>query len=310
MNHKGLYFILLGLAGCQSIEPPEGPCQLPPIYHQLGQQSWRTPGAKTFDDRASCLAKGGQFSVHDAGLFQSQIKIHADAGDSDAWIQLGQWALYDQPHNFEEAYRAFQSAYRLGVDSAAWYLSYMHRHGMGRVAAPLTAVNWLQKATGGQTLVPKIELTRTRLALEVEKQHRAQLQADRVNLSNQVQTLKASLVKTPLYRFDLGGSGGCGVDLDWQAFGTGAAGFSLAIDAFEHQYANQGWLWLDFAAPPTALLFQRVVNEVLQTSDAWLVVTGLNSSSNHLQQPRIFGQTPRSDQAMQHGPSQLRWDCR
>ena len=199
---------MLGLAGCQSIESPEGPCQLPPVYHQLGQQSWRTPGAKTYDDRASCLAKGGQFSVHDAELFQSQIKIHADAGDPEAWIQLGQWALYDQPPNFEEAYRAFQSAYRLGDDSAAWYLSYMHRHGMGRAADPLIAVNWLQKASGDQTLVPKIELTRARLALEVEKQHRAQLQADRVELSNQIQTLQASLVKTRLYRFDLGGPGG------------------------------------------------------------------------------------------------------
>lgn len=310
MNHKGLYFLMLGLAGCQSIESPEGPCQLPPVYHQLGQQSWRTSGAKTFDDRANCLAKGGQFSIDDPELFQSQIKIQADAGDPEAWIQLGQWALYNQPPNFEDAYRAFQSAYRLGDDSAAWYLSYMHRHGMGRAADSLTAVNWLQKATGDQTLVPKIELTRTRLALEVEKQHRAQLQADQVNLSNQLQRLQAGLVKTRLYRFDLGGSGGCGIDLDWQAFGGGAAGFSLAIDAFERQYAHQGWLWLDFAKPPTAPLFQQVVDEVLQTSNAWLVVTGLHSSSNEMRQPRIIGQTPRSDQAMRHGPSQLRWDCR
>lgn len=299
---------MLGLTGCQSIQPPEGPCQLPPVYHQLGQQSWRTAGAKTFDDRARCLAKGGQFSVHDMGLFQSQIKIQADAGDPDAWIQLGQWALYDQPPNFENAYRAFQSAYRLGDDSAAWYLSYMHRHGMGRAADPLNAINWLQKAAGDQTLVPKIELTRTRLALEVEKQHRAQLQADHINVSDHLQRLQAGLVTTRLYRFDLGGPGDCGVDLDWEAFGTGAAGFSLAIDAFERQYANQGWLWLDFAKPPTEPLFQQVVDEVLQTSDAWLVVTGVKPSNN-MGHPRIFGQTPRSDQAMRHGPSQLRWDC-
>ena len=309
MDHKGLYFVMLGLVGCQSLEAPEGPCQLPPVYHQLGQQSWRTPGEKTFEERASCLAKGGQFSVRDAGVFRSQIKTQADAGDPEAWIQLGQWALHDQPPNFQNAYRAFLSAYRLGDDSAAWYLSYMHRHGMGRNADPLTAVNWLEKATGGQTLVPKIELTRTRLALEVEKQNHARLQADRVTLSNQIQTLQASLVKTRLYRFDLGGPGGCGVDLDWQAFGGGAAGFSLAIDAFERQYANQGWLWLDFAEQPNAPLFQQVLKEVIQTSDAWLVVTGLRSSDNPLRQPRIFGQTPRSDQAMQHGPSQLRWEC-
>ena len=148
-----------------------------------------------------------------------------------------------------------------------------------------------------------------RLALEVEKQHRAQLQADRVKLSNQLQRLQTGLVNTRLYRFDLGGSGGCGIDLDWQAFGSGAAGFSLAIDAFERQYANQGWLWLDFATPPTAPLFQQIVDEVLQTSDAWLVVTGLRSSSNDLRQPRIFDQTPQLNQTMRHGPSHLRWDC-
>ena len=193
-----------------------------------------------------------------------------------------------------------KSAYRLGDDSAAWYLSYMHRHGMGRAADPLIAVNWLQKASGDQTLVPKIELTRTRLALEVEKQHQPNFR--QIASSCLINYKLQRLVKTRLYRFDLGGSGGCGIDLDWQAFGGGAAGFSLAIDAFERQYAHQGWLWLDFAKPPNAPLFQQVVDEVIQTSDAWLVVTGLHSSGNEMRQPRIFGQTPRSDQAMQHGP--------
>ena len=55
---------MLGLVGSQLV----GSLPTAPVYHQLGQQSWRTPGEKTFEERASCLAKGGQFSVRDVAV--------------------------------------------------------------------------------------------------------------------------------------------------------------------------------------------------------------------------------------------------
>lgn len=297
------------LVGCQSVKPPDGPCELPPVTHQLGDQTWQTPGAKTWDEPAQCLRAGGIYQTSMQAMQLAQYRHKAQLGDTQAMIQLGEWALAESPPDFESATEYFQRAWALGDRQAAWFLAQMAREGLGQPANALVATNFLEQAAGGIKLVPATALAGAQLqqqalveALAEQQSQQAQLDAD----LRHVQAQWEARPRTTLYRFDLGGSGGCGIDLDWRAFGEGAAGLSLAVDAFEHQYAGQGWLWLDTAGPTDSDLWEQTYREILQSSPAWLVTNG-EPIATHL--PRIVAHDSPALGVSYFGPSVIEWRC-
>jgi len=294
------------LAGCQTTQAPEGPCQRPPSLLQLGTQTWSEPGQKTWDTRQVCLANGGTYQSPDRVHTQRQVQVAADQGDPRAWLQLGQWAMTDQPPRFAFAEQAFLQAWTRGLDEAAWYLSRLERHGYGRTPDPLAATNWLQKASGDQTLVPARDLA----SVKIQRQHLTdrlhQTEAEMAALNQQI---LAAPPGTTLFRFDLGGQGGCGTDLDWQAFGTGPAGLSLAIDAFVADYQDRGWLWLDLGPGNDDPLTKSVLNEVLQSAPIWLIATGFPGQHPDSPHPRIFSTQSPADGGHRFGPNQIVWNC-
>lgn len=297
------------LVGCQSFEPPPGPCQLPPVTHQLGQQTWQSPGPKTWDEPSHCLAMGGLYRHSRAARHTDIWQARADAGETEAMVQLGQWALAEHPPRFDEARALFQNAWALGDGQGAWFLAHMARHGLGQAPDPLASTNYLQQAAGQEKLVPARRLATAEHTRDALIDALAQQQAENAQVTQALASLQkqwSSRPKTPLYRFDLGGDGGCGIDLDWQAFGSGAAGLSLAVDAFEQQYSDQAWLWLDTSTAARTDLWEQVYQEILITSPAWLVVNGQTTQTHH---PRIWGEASPASGHSQHGPSTIEWGC-
>lgn len=289
------------LSACQSMETPAGPCRLPDQVNRLGAQQWQSPGARTWDSEARCLAKGGIYSSSALPLLQSQVRQQADQGSVHAQHQLGLWALNSQPPNYEVARQHFLQAWQRGYPPAAWYLSRMARLGLGQAPDPLAATNWMQRAAGDQVLVAKSQLDHANLTQQHLTQTLANLQGELAKTRLQ-QDLAP---KTPLFRFDLGGAGGCGQTLQWRAFGDSGVGLSLAMDAFERDYRDQGWLWLDVAGTQDALTDQ-VLQEILQASPSWLVVSGYPAPAQPTHHPRLYGQPSK---VTQYGPTLIQWQC-
>lgn len=303
---KWLLWMALGLSGCQTLRDADGPCQHPPTQLQLGDQTWQESGRRGWEDLDSCLALGGTYHRVNADKAHAQTRVAAEAGNPEAWMQIGRWSLHARPPAYARAEHAFLQAWHRGLDEAAWYLARMARYGLGQVPDPLAATNWLQKASGDQQLVPAgdlaiAKLEARQLTLELDQQA-----ADMAALKTQ---LKESPRGTPLYRFDLGGQGGCGVDLNWQAFGAGAAGLSLALDAYRERYLDAGWLWLDIGPQPTGPLMDQVMSEILTASPVWLLVTGYRGVDTNSTHPRLFSTQSPAEGGHRYGPTQLSWDC-
>ena len=293
-------------SGCSTLQPPQGPCQLPDQTHTIGNQTWRSAGAQTWDDQAECLAQGGTFSTAANSLQQARIEHRASQGEASAIHQLGLWALQSDPPRYAQANTHFKTAWQLGHGESAWFLARMARYGQGQAPDPLEASNWMQRAAGDITLVAKLELDkaeiRGRHLTQTVENLRGELAKTRLSL-NAIQ-----IPKTRLFRFDLGGSGGCGTDLDWQAFGSSAMGLSLAMDAFERDYADQGWLWLDAERLSDPLQLQ-VIAEILERSDASIMASGLPEPEHSFGGERLYQAHADPGRSFRVGPNTLMWDC-
>lgn len=272
MNLTPYLWVVFALSGCQNhTETPPGPCQLPPTTHFIGPQQFQSPGARTYDRQDQCLAQGGTYHASGRGILADQMRLAAQHGDTDAWLQLGRWAEHDQPPRFDDARDAYRTAYRLGHASGAWHLGRMAEHGMGQTIDPVAALGWYQKAAGGVRLVKASELAQarrqqTQLQQQLNDQQLALLQGQ-AQLDAHKTLLDAST--SPLYRFDIGAPATrCGQAMNWRDLGDSMAGFALALKQFDQHYADQGWLWLrgdqapDWARDP---LMPSVLAEFMQT---------------------------------------------
>ena len=245
MTTRMLLLASATLVGCASFENPQGNCQLPDRLKQANGTQWVAQGERIFKTARECAALAGVYEAPAIEVSQARTQVAAELGNTDAMLQLGQWALNSQPVRADEAYEAFLSAYRYGDLRGAWHIAELYAQGIGRPVNTLEALNWYQKTADGPQLVTRHQWQAEQLKVLNLTQKNQQLQADNAWAQSQLSAVKTQLADfkdsrlASLYRLD---EGTCGATLDWQAFGEDLHGLSSALQAFDAQY--QGWLWL------------------------------------------------------------------